>query len=409
MSAFEIRQGDVLAELREMPDVSVHMVCTSPPYWGLRDYKLPDHVWGGDPVHEHAWELSSPSGFTNHTDKRRWNHAVDGRGGRAPEEKLVDRSRTAVGHGSFCECGAWRGNLGLEPTPQLFVEHIVEIFREVRRVLRGDGTCWINLGDSYNAQPGQRKTTDKPGEKQATDIGSVGAPSRCVAGLKPKDLIGIPWRCALALQEDGWWLRQDIIWHKPAPMPESVTDRCTRSHEYIFLLTKSARYFYDAVAIAEPLTRPEEAGRKTPAKFGGADKWEAAQKQSRLHSGNEYTGTSTGTRNKRSVWTMGSSPTPDAHFATYPIELPETCILAGCPVGGLVLDPFCGAGTTGLAVLKHGRRFLGIELNAEYIQIAERRLERHCPLLATSAKPEVPVKDNHEPEAPKSWMEEMFP
>jgi DNA modification methylase len=178
---------------------------------------------------------------------------------------------------------------------------------------------------------------------------------------------------AFALQADGWYLRSDIIWHKPNPMPESVTDRPTKAHEYLFLLTKSERYYYDAEAIAEPLTRPEEADRKTPARFGGADKFEEARKQSRLHSGNEYTGTPNGTRNKRSVWTVATQPYSEAHFATFPPKLIEPCILAGCPSGGLVLDPFAGSGTTLQVAQQLGRRGVGIELNPAYIALAEQR------------------------------------
>lgn len=314
---YEIKQGDSLAVLREMPSDSVDCCVTSPPYWGLRDY------------------------------------GVD-------------------------------GQIGLEATPDAFVGRLVEVFREVRRVLKEDGTCWVNLGDSYNAHPGQRKTTDKAGSKQNTSEGSIGAPSRNVVSLKPKDLVGIPWRVAFALQADGWWLRQDIIWHKPNPMPESVRDRCTKAHEYVFLLTKSAKYFWDAEAMSEPLARPEEVNRKTPAVFGGADKWIDAKKQSRLHSGNEYKGTPTGTRNRRSVWTIATQPTPEAHFATFPLELPEMCLRAGCPIDGVVLDPFNGAGTTGLAALKNGRKYVGIELNPEYIAITHARFQKHMPLLAAA-------------------------
>jgi DNA modification methylase len=268
------------------------------------------------------------------------------------------------------------GQIGLERTPEEYIARLVGVFREVRRVLKDDGTCWINCGDSYNAQPGQRKTTDKAGLKQGTSVGSVGAPSRCVDGLKPKDLIGIPWMLAFALRADGWYLRQDIIWAKPNPMPESVKDRCTKSHEYVFLLSKSAKYWYDAEAVAEDAAYPGDnrAERTDTRKLvdpmcidGG----------SRARTGNP-TGL---TRNRRSVWTLSTLPTPEAHFATFPIELPETCLLAGCPEGGTVLDPFTGAGTTGLACLKNNRRFLGIELSAPYVEIAMQRARKYYPLL----------------------------
>jgi DNA modification methylase len=277
------------------------------------------------------------------------------------------------------------GQIGLEPTPEAYIERLVDVFREVRRVLRPDGTLWLNIGDSYNAHPGQRKTTDKAGDKQATSAGSVGAPSRCVVGLKPKDLIGVPWMLAFALRADGWWLRSDIIWAKPNPMPESVTDRPTKAHEYVFLLAKSERYRYDAKAIQERAVNP------TFGKFtdNGKDKQRG---HSRRHAGfnGRYAAKLAAEgvpefRNRRSVWTLATIPTPDAHFATFPIDLAETCILAGCPADGTVLDPFAGAGTTGLAALKHGRRFVGIELNADYIEIAHTRAGRHMPLLAGGA------------------------
>lgn len=229
--------------------------------------------------------------------------------------------------------------LGLERTPEEYVANMVEVFREVRRVLRNDGTLWLNLGDSYNAgrnggHPGGKKQW-KPEQEKYQGRSGANAP-----GLKPKDLVGIPWRVAFALQADGWYLRQDIIWSKSNPMPESVRDRCTKSHEYLFLLTKSERYYFDSQAIAEPLTRPDESSRKTPAVFGGRDKYTEAQKQSRLHSGNEYVGTPTGTRNRRSVWRISTQSYKGAHFATFPPRLVEPCILAGTSAKGCC--PTCG-------------------------------------------------------------------
>ena len=263
------------------------------------------------------------------------------------------------------------GQIGLEPTPGEFVAATVAVFREVKRVLRDDGTLWLNLGDSYNAKPGQRKTTDKAGPKQQTNRGAPGAPSRNVADLKPKDLIGIPWRVAFALQADGWYLRQDIIWHKPNPMPESVTDRCTKAHEYIFLLSKSPRYFYDVEAVKEPAVY---AGKRDSVKqkdFRGKGPIPGTN-QSSFRAITE-------TRNRRSVWTVNTKPFKEAHFATFPPDLIEPCVIAGCPAGGTVLDPFFGAGTTGLVAQKHGRNAIGIELNPEYVAIARRRLGLHDP------------------------------
>lgn len=273
------------------------------------------------------------------------------------------------------------GQIGLEKTPEAYILRLVSVFREVRRVLRDDGTLWVNIGDSYNAQPGQRRATDKPGDKQATNNGSVGAPSRSIEGLKPKDLIGIPWMLAFALRADGWYLRQDIIWHKPNPMPESVKDRCTKAHEYVFMFSKSKYYYYDSVAVAE------KAVETSIKKFtdNGHDKQRG---HGRRHAGfnGRYAETLevngvTATRNRRSVWTIPTMPTPEAHFATFPIDLPEICLLAGCPEGGVVLDPFAGAGTTGLAAVKHGRKFVGVEIKEQYVSIAHRRANKISPLL----------------------------
>lgn len=232
------------------------------------------------------------------------------------------------------------GQLGLEKTPEEYVSHMVEVFREVRRVLRKDGTLWIVLGDSYSA----------------------------------KRLVGIPWRIALALQVDGWYLRSDIIWNKPNPMPESVTDRPTKAHEYIFLMTKCVKYHYNADAIREPHSSS-----------GKVVDWrDRVHDQSRLPKGmrqNGQKGTPSGVagfhpkgRNRRTVWKIPTTPFPEAHFAVFPEKLVETCILAGCPEGGVVLDPFMGSGTTGLVALKIGRGFIGIELNPGYVKLAEQRI-----------------------------------
>ena len=303
--------GDCLDSMDYLPDRSVHTCITSPPYFGLRDY------------------------------------GVD-------------------------------GQIGLEDTPDAFVGRLVEVFREVRRVLRDDGTLWLNLGDSYAAQRGG---THQPAETLAggkggrtADGGRVNRdrhdgynPTRNASaiGLKHKDLIGIPWRVAFALQADGWCLRQDIIWHKPNPMPESVKDRCTKAHEYVFLLSKGPRYYFDAEAIKEvsasilqPRKRPNglsvEEGKKTGVFRPNCGVTE--------------------TRNRRSVWTVTTKPFKGAHFATFPPDLIEPCILAGAPVGGVVLDPFFGSGTTGLVARNNGRKCIGIELNPAYVEIAKARL-----------------------------------
>jgi DNA modification methylase len=276
--------------------------------------------------------------------------------------------------------------IGAEPTPAEYVAALVNVFREVRRVLRDDGTVWLVLGDSYagswGAQGRQGKTGALAGRsavaarqiacarKQETLTGSLAR----TPGLKPKDLIGIPWRVAFALQADGWYLRQDIIWHKPNPMPESVRDRCTKAHEYVFLLSKSARYSFDAEAIKEPCqTDPKENYPGRARITGRGDqKFAAVRGNDRGKSGGFPI--SGDKRNRRSVWTVATQAYSGAHFATYPVKLIEPCILAGAPVGGLVLDPFAGTGTTALAALKHGRRFIGCELYAANVALARERL-----------------------------------
>jgi DNA modification methylase len=262
------------------------------------------------------------------------------------------------------------GQIGLEQTPAAYVAEMVAVFREVRRVLREDGTMWLNLGDSY-CSIGHKKSHSGFGTTGlAGGIGQEHSPLRRENngdGMKHKDLIGIPWRVAFALQADGWYLRSDIIWHKPNPMPESVTDRPTRSHEYIFLLSKSARYYYDGAAIEEPSVYPCD-NRK--ARSSITDK----RMPTAIIGGVRPGDATYPTRNKRDVWTVATQPYAAAHFATFPPKLIEPCILAGCPAGGVVLDPFAGAGTTLLVAKKHGRQSIGIELNAAYCSLIVDRL-----------------------------------
>lgn len=273
------------------------------------------------------------------------------------------------------------GQIGLEQTPDEYVGRLVEVFREVRRVLRDDGTVWLNLGDSYAAES---KGSGGMKSKQPTNAGSFYRASFDLRtnGLKPKDLVGIPWRVAFALQADGWWLRQDIIWHKPNPMPESVRDRCTKAHEYVFLLTKSARYFYDAAAVAEPSIYPDD-NRKA----------RSTVDQKRMPTAS-IAGVRPGSatyanRNRRSVWTVTTKPYKGAHFATMPPELAETCIRAGCPIGGTVLDPFAGSGTTLAVAVANGRQAVGIELNAEYAGLVHERMATvRLPLIAAGTMAE---------------------
>ena len=261
------------------------------------------------------------------------------------------------------------GQLGLESTPEEYVAKMVEVFREVKRVLRDDGTLWLNLGDCYNGSGGAGGDYNKGGLKE----GQPKYPGRKIAGLKPKDLVGIPWMVAFALRADGWYLRQDIIWHKPNPMPESVRDRCTKAHEYIFLLSKSKKYYYDAEAIKE-----KQSGEIKTRRFSSDGGAKARAMGKHISGGNEGTGakwTDTGYRNKRSVWTVATKPFKEAHFAVFPPDLIKPCILAGCPKDGIVLDPFMGSGTTGMVAAMHQRNFIGFELNPEYCKMAEKRIE----------------------------------
>lgn len=285
--------------------------------------------------------------------------------------------------------------IGLEESPDAYVRSLVKVFSEVKRVLRNDGTLWLNLGDSY-AGSGKgpagnlgKKHDERNMEKKHSAI----VPD----GLKPKDLIGIPWRVAFALQQDGWYLRQDIIWHKPNPMPESVTDRCTKAHEYIFLLSKSKDYYFDHEAMKEPSTTPGRMTGGYAAKVGELKGFETRVRATYINPD---------TRNRRSVWTVNTKPYKGAHFATFPPELIEPCVLAGAPPGGAVLDPFTGSGTTGFVSKKFGRDFTGIELNPEYLKLAEDRImsipepmhfgEQPC---STSAKP---LTKNSKPPEKKS-------
>lgn len=261
------------------------------------------------------------------------------------------------------------GQIGLESTPDEYVAQMVAVFREVRRVLRDDATLWLNLGDSY-ASGGRGGGAD--GSKQTTNVGAVLGSKKASDGYKAKDLLGIPWRVAFALQADGWYLRQDIIWSKPNPMPESVTDRCTKAHEYIFLMSKSARYSYDAKAIQEPFVYDGDVRMKT-----------AYAVETGKSVGSEYRApVKQDGRNKRSVWEVSTQGFSEAHFATFPPDLIEPCIKAGCPEGGTVLDPFAGAGTTGLVADRWRRHAMLIELNPDYATMIEQRITDDAGLFA---------------------------
>lgn len=261
------------------------------------------------------------------------------------------------------------GQIGLEQTVADYVTGLAEVFATVRRVLRDDGTLWLNLGDSYNAYNANRGASTSFSDGTAGRDHPKHERGLTDPALKNKDLIGIPWRVAFALQADGWYLRQDIIWHKPNPMPESVRDRCTKAHEYLFLLSKSARYYFDSAAMQEPAAKGAAGSTFNKGKTATHQLGRSSEKER----------TESATRNRRSVWSVSTKPFRGAHFATFPPDLIEPCVLAGCPEGGTVLDPFSGAGTTGLVALKHNRRYLGIELNPEYAQMSIDRINQAHP------------------------------
>ena len=383
-----------------LEDGSVNCCVTSPPYWGLRDYGT--GTWeGGDPKCAHikpcvadSSKALASSTLVGSTDSQ--NH----------QQEASYKDECGL-------CGAKRidEQLGLEKTPEEYVSKMVQVFREVKRVLRDDGTLWINLGDSY-AGSGKGAWANKDGGQKEVYIPDPDSPQsklpKVPTGMKPKDLVGIPWMVAFALRADGWYLRQDIIWAKPNPMPESVKDRCTKSHEYIFMLSKSPKYYYDFDAVKEPakywgLSGQSESGHKDAQLYNG--KHSKADKQrghGRRHAGfNERWDhmskqeQGSGFRNKRDVWTVATKPYAEAHFATFPPKLIEPCILAGCPVNGLVLDPFGGSGTTARVAIDHGRRAVLLDINykdepGSYLEMAKNRI-------LAPAKPEKKTKQKEGP------------
>lgn len=444
--SWQVLVGDAREKLRELPERSVQTCVTSPPYFGLRDYGTAS--WeGGDAACRHRV------------------------GGQVEDSKargaIVSGVRPGVDASRCLDCGATRidSQLGLEPTPDEFAAALVEVFREVRQVLRDDGTVWLNLGDSYSAHGAGAAGKEARYMPSATERKGRSAS----AGTKPKDLIGIPWLVAFALRADGWYLRSEIIWAKPNPMPESVTDRPTRAHEQVFLLSKQRSYFYDADAVREAL-QPGTISHAERYEFGLVKGLDASHgnRGDRL----TYSAPAAG-RNRRSVWTVTTEPYAEAHFATFPTKLIEPCILAGSsptacgecgapwervteygavqstggskrgmraknmdtvsPLGqdpersayntgefvqrekittgwrptcehsddtgqSTVLDPFCGSGTTGVVALRHGRSFVGIDLNPEYVELARARITNDAPLMNTPAEPVEPraVEPEHE-------------
>ena len=281
--------------------------------------------------------------------------------------KIVDCCVTSPPYFGLRDYGV-DGQLGLEETPEEYIKNLVSVFSEIKRVIKDNGTLWVNIADSYSGSNKGRGTKNYSG-KQASSKGSIMSNAKTYNGLKPKDLIGIPWLLAFALREDGWYLRQDIIWHKPNPMPESVRDRCTKAHEYIFLLSKSKKYYYDHEAIKEDaITKPK-------ARNKNKEGYQADYLRRERFSEGERVYGSDGKRNKRDVWTVSTKPYKEAHFATFPSDLIEPCILAGSPKGGIVLDPFFGSGTVGEVSIKNERNYIGIDLNMDYCKLAEKRIE----------------------------------
>jgi len=367
---YKIIHGNCIDTLKTLPDKSVQCCITSPPYYGLRDYGTGKWV-GGDPNCPHR-RLSkySPNDITGN--------------------KAMGEHGEAVGdaiYKSVCPlCGAVRVDeqIGLEETPEEYISRLVDVFREVKRVLKDDGTLWVNIGDSYNDYKGNAYSeyADSKfvgGDKtHPTRESKHGLEDK---SLKPKDLIGIPWMLAFALRNDGWYLRQDIIWLKPNPMPESVKDRCTKSHEYIFLLSKSQTYYFDCGAIQEPASgydgRNDTMHKGSP-KYAGKEIMPGMNEQFLASGSHERWKFVDGIpiRNKRDVWSVNVSGYSEAHFATFPTKLVEPCVLAGTKQGDTVLDPFSGSGTTGVVSMNYGRKYIGCELNEEYIKLSEDRFSK---------------------------------
>jgi len=375
MKVNTVYNENCITGMKRLANESVDCCVTSPPYLGLRDYGLEPTQWD-------AVDYAQINGL--------------------PETHIEP----------------WKGCLGLEPTIEMYLGHLVAVCREIHRVLKPQGTLWLNIGDSYaGAGMGAANYPQQSGSKQDTNAGSTALKGRVAFkyGLKAKDLMMIPARAALALQADGWFLRQDVIWNKSNPMPESVTDRCTKSHEYIFMLAKSAKYYYDAAAIKEPCVQEEfangfrggaycdhatfdntaggsrkQTGNKkyfVPAGSQGAfGNPQARRRESKKRGefagktkdfkGREAFRAVTETRNKRDVWTVATKSYTEAHFATFPPALIEPCILAGCPINGVVIDPFGGSGTTGYVANMHGRNYIIFEQNAGYCVLSRKRISR---------------------------------
>ena len=406
--------GDNREILPTLPCDSVDLAVTSPPYWGLRDYRGDSKIWGGDIICDHEWGDTLPS-----RREKSGEHGPNSTIGAKDCQDAVSYSDS----GNFCvKCGAWRGSLGLEPHPQMFIDHLVEICREVKRVIKPKGSFWLNLGDSYfggkgksgASTPQETEQRDNTLQKSYSEIGTDRPSNTCPQDgkwLQPKQLLGIPWRVATALQEDGWILRNCVIWFKPNHMPESVRDRLTKSYEFFFFFVKQRKYYFDLDSIRAPITStpwsnytskepyqnnnprarytgkfdgetehenygsPRARTQRYNSKYSddsGLDRLTTHLKTSRLE-GNK-TNTHEKGKNPGDVWTVNTEPFPGSHFAVFPPELIEPIIKSSSPPNGIVLDPFAGSGTALRVARKLGRQFIGIELNPEYATMCEQRV-----------------------------------
>jgi len=366
----EIYCGHSLTVLQGFPAESVDMVMTSPPYWSLRTYKTEPIIWGDNHCkHEWGRELikaqAHGAGKTN-PGKETWSK---------------DRDAWSNKQGQFCSiCGAWKGELGLEPTIELYISHLIQIFNEAKRVLKKTGSCWVNLGDSYSGGKGQSDCGDSEYQENRTDanlqkpyhqMGGHGLtrPADGKIGVIAKSLCAIPERFVLAMMEQGWIYRQDIIWYKNNPMPESVKDRFTDTWEHLYFFVKSRRYYFEQQF--EKSQWYDIDNRADGTKHLSAGKCESGE-----YGINGVAYRYDGNRNKRNLWTINTQPCASAHFAVYPEKLCETPILACCPIDGTVLDPFNGRGTTQIVAKKLGRKSIGIDLNPDYCKLAEKELQK---------------------------------
>ena len=418
----QVINGDCFKVLGELEPDSVDLVVTSPPYWGLRDYgEFGIKIWGGDPECSHVWVTTPPPRRRSENDIKNPN----------AKQATVRGSNYNEKTGSFCgKCGAWRGQLGLEPHPQMFVDHLVEVSREIRRVLKPSGSYWLNLGDTYFSQQGNNSSYRKPSTVKDKGRWHYERESDGSNWLQPKQLLMIPARVAMSLQDDGWMLRNDIIWWKRNHMPESVSDRFTKSYEHFFFFVKSGKYYFDLKAVRQlfseskirRITEPnvmDQAGgskqdtlrgvpesgnasrcnlmvrnlaKKYDGKYRGVPDPEAlgSPRARNMREGKnlreiaDYRGErrakglpedNLNGKNPGDVWDIPTQPFQGSHFAVFPEKLMEPIVKSCCPIGGVVLDPFMGSGTTGVAALRLGRKLIGIEIEPKYFDIAVKRIK----------------------------------